>query len=49
MYFIGNLTGGIALSTLVCGPDVDEIPFEIAGFTEGVNTCFFKVLSFSGF
>ena len=49
LYFIGNWTGGIALGTLVCGPDVDEISFEIVGFNEGVNTCFFRVLSFSGF
>ena len=46
LYFIGNWTGGIALGTLVCGPDVDEIPFEITGFTEGVNTCFFRCYLF---
>ena len=49
VYFIGNCTGGIALGTLGWAPDVGGIPAEIPGFTEGVNTCFFNVLSFSGF
>ena len=48
IYFIGNCTGGIAFGTLGMVPDDAGILVEIPEFTEGVNTCFLSVLSFSG-
>ena len=48
-YFIGNFTGGVIPRALGLAADTEGIPADIPGFTEGVNTCFFRVLSFSGF
>ena len=49
IYFIGYCTGGIALGTLGLAADIEGIPADTPGFTEGVNTCAFSALSCSGF